>query len=182
MPPAADLVVKPTVAFIGLGSNLSHPRRQIARAMRALARLPQSRVVAISPNYLSAPMGTSEAQPDYVNAVVAVRTTLAPRALLRRLQAIERRQHRRRETGDSRNAPRTLDLDLLLYGGRRIRVAHLVVPHPRMHERAFVLRPLLDIAPAASIPGHGLARRHWHAARGQRIARTRRHIFPHCFH
>jgi len=169
--------VKPTVAFIGLGSNLSHPRRQLARATAALAHLPQSRLLAVSPNYLSAPMGTSEAQPDYVNAVVAVRTTLPPQALLRRLQTIERRQHRRREAAGARNAPRTLDLDLLLYGGHRIRAAQLVVPHPRMHERAFVLRPLLDIAPAARIPGHGLARRHWRAVRGQRIARTRTHFF-----
>jgi len=169
--------VKPTVAFIGLGSNLSHPRRQLARATAALAHLPRSRLVAVSPNYLSAPMGTSEAQPDYVNAVVAVRTMLAPRALLRRLQAIERRQHRRRGVGYPRNAPRTLDLDLLLYGGRHICGAQLVVPHPRMHERAFVLRPLLDIAPAASIPGHGLARHHWRAVRCQRIARTRTHFF-----
>jgi 2-amino-4-hydroxy-6-hydroxymethyldihydropteridine diphosphokinase len=174
--------VKPTIAFIGLGSNLSHPRRQLARAISALAHLPQSRLIAVSPNYLSAPMGTSEPQPDYVNAVAAVRTTLAPRALLWRLQAIERRQHRRREAGQARNAPRTLDLDLLLYGRRRIRVAQLVVPHPRMHERAFVLRPLLDIAPAASIPGHGLARQQLRAVRSQRIARTRTHMFPHSFH
>jgi 2-amino-4-hydroxy-6-hydroxymethyldihydropteridine diphosphokinase len=169
--------VKPTVAFIGLGSNLSHPRRQLARAAAALAHLPQSQLVAVSPNYRSAPMGTCDTQPDYVNAVVAVRTALGPRALLRQLQAIERRQHRRREPGYARNAPRTLDLDLLLYGARRIRAAHLVVPHPRMHERAFVLRPLLDIAPAARIPGRGLARRHWFAVRGQRIARTRKHFF-----
>jgi 2-amino-4-hydroxy-6-hydroxymethyldihydropteridine diphosphokinase len=168
--------VKPTVAFIGLGSNLSHPRRQLARATAALAHLPQSRLIAVSPNYRSAPIGTSDAQPDYVNAVAAVRTALAPRALLQRLQAIERRQQRHRERGGPRNAPRTLDLDLLLYGRRRIRVAHLVVPHPRMHERAFVVRPLLDIAPAASIPGHGLARRHWRAVRGQQIARTRTHF------
>ena len=168
--------MKPTVAFIGLGSNLSHPRRQLARATAALAHLPQSQLVAVSPNYLSAPVGTGDAQPDYVNAVVAVRTMLAPRALLRQLQTIERRQRRRRGRGYARNAPRTLDLDLLLYGDRRIRVADLVVPHPRMHERAFVLRPLLDIAPAASIPGHGLAHRYWRAVRGQRIARTRTHF------
>jgi 2-amino-4-hydroxy-6-hydroxymethyldihydropteridine diphosphokinase len=111
-----------------------------------------------------------------VNAVVAVRTTLGPRALLRRLQGIERRQHRHRKAGEPRNAPRTLDLDLLLYGGRRIGLAHLVVPHPRMHERAFVLRPLLDIAPAVRIPGRGAARRHWRRVRGQRIARTRTHF------
>ena len=168
--------VKPTIAFIGLGSNLSHPRRQLARATAAIAHLSQSRLLAVSPNYLSAPIGVRDAQPDYVNGVVAVRTTLAPRALLRRLQLIERRQHRRRETGGPRNAPRTLDLDLLLYGRRRIGLAHLVVPHPRMHERAFVLRPLLDIAPAVAIPGRGLARRYWRAVSGQRIARTRTHF------
>src|SRR4029434_5224936 len=114
------LTVKPTVAFIGLGSNLSHPRRQLARATAALAHLPHSRLIAVSPNYLSAPVGTSDPQPDYVNAVAAVRTALAPRALLRRLQAIERCQHRHRELNAPRNAPRTLDLDLLLYGSRRI--------------------------------------------------------------
>ena len=116
-----------------------------------------------------------DAQPDYVNAVAAVRTALAPRALLARLHAIERRQRRRRDASGARNAPRTLDLDLLLYGRRRIDGAHLAVPHPRMHERAFVLRPLADIAPAIVIPGRGLARRHWRAVRGQRIARTRTH-------
>ena len=90
-------------------------------------------------------------QPDYVNAAIAVRTTLAPRALLRFLHMIERRQQRRREPGGPRNAPRTLDLDLLLYGRRRIHIAQLTIPHPRMHERAFTLRPLRDIAPAATL-------------------------------
>jgi 2-amino-4-hydroxy-6-hydroxymethyldihydropteridine diphosphokinase len=167
--------VAATLAFVGLGSNLAHPRRQVARAARALARLPGTRIVALSPSYATAPMGARDPQPDYVNAVVAVRTILAPRALLARLQAIERRQHRRRDAQTPRNAPRTLDLDLLLYGRRRIANALLTVPHPRMHQRAFVLRPLLDIAPAAAIPGRGLARRHWPATRGQRVARTRTH-------
>ncbi|MFO1325635.1 MAG: 2-amino-4-hydroxy-6-hydroxymethyldihydropteridine diphosphokinase [Burkholderiales bacterium] len=165
----------PTYAFIGLGSNLAHPRRQLARAVAALARLPRSRVVALSPNYATAPVGCAEPQPDYVNAAAAIRTSLPPRALLARLQAIERRHLRRRDAG-VRNAPRTLDLDLLLYGRRRSVVAQLTVPHPRMHERAFVLRPLLDIAPAIRIPGRGLARRHLRLVRGQRIARTRTHF------
>ena len=165
-----------TLAFIGLGSNLAHPRRQLARATAALAQVPRVRLVAVSPNYTSAPVGCTDAQPDYVNAIAALRTTLAPRALLRRMQAIERRQHRRRDEGQPRNAPRTLDLDLLLYGGRKIRLSDLVVPHPRMHERAFVLRPLLDIAPTARIPGRGPALAHWRAVRGQRIARTRTHL------
>lgn len=164
-----------TVAYVGLGSNLAHPRRQIARALAGLARLPRTRIVGVSPNYATAPIASPYPQPDFVNAVVALRTFLSPRALLRRLLAIERRQGRTRDAKTPRNAPRTLDLDLLLYGRRRIRLPQLTVPHPRMHERAFVLMPLLDIAPAISLPGRGLARRGRHAVREQRIVRTRRH-------
>ena len=163
------------VAYVGLGSNLAHPRRQLARAVAALSRLPRTAVMRVSPNFVSAPVGTDGAQPDYVNAVAAVRTALAPRALLGRLHAIERRQHRRRVPDGPRNAPRTLDLDLLLFGSRRSALPGLAVPHPRMHERAFVLEPLGAIAPAARIPGRGLARRFRPAVRGQRIARTRTH-------
>jgi 2-amino-4-hydroxy-6-hydroxymethyldihydropteridine diphosphokinase len=112
-------------------------------------------------------------QPDYVNSVVVIRTILAPRALLAALHSIERSQLRRRSR---RNAPRTLDLDLLLYGRRRMRISGLTVPHPRMHERAFVLRPLADVDAAARIPGRGLARRYLPSVRGQRIARTRTHV------
>jgi 2-amino-4-hydroxy-6-hydroxymethyldihydropteridine diphosphokinase len=164
-----------TVAYVGLGSNLSHPRRQLARAVAALARIPRTHIVALSPNYATAPLACGDAQPDYVNAVVALATALAPRALLAQLQAIERAQGRRRGAATPRNAPRTLDLDLLLFGRRLVRLPQLTVPHPRMHERAFVLTPLTDIAPALPIPGRGLARRFRHAVRGQRIARTRRH-------
>jgi 2-amino-4-hydroxy-6-hydroxymethyldihydropteridine diphosphokinase len=117
-------------------------------------------------------VGTAGLQPDYVNAVAALRTGLAPAAMLRHLRAIEHRQGRRRR-GEARNAPRVLDLDLLLFGRRRLSQLRLIVPHPRMHERAFVLRPLLDIAPAATIPGHGAARAWLKRVRGQRIARTR---------
>ena len=137
-----------TRALVGLGSNLAHPRRQIARAARALARLPRTRVIDVSPNYVSAPVGTSGPQPDYVNAVALVDTALSTRALLSRLLAIERRQRRRRDPSGPPKAPRTLDLDLLLFGRRRVHARGLVVPHPRMHERAFVLRPLADVAPA----------------------------------
>jgi 2-amino-4-hydroxy-6-hydroxymethyldihydropteridine diphosphokinase len=170
--------VSAPLVIIGLGSNLAHPRRQLARAVRAIARLPGVRVVRVSPNYASAPIGCAAPQPDYVNAVAAVRTSLGPRALLAALQAIEYRQHRRRDDEPHRNAPRTLDLDLLLYGRRRIRLSGLSVPHPRMHERAFVLRPLADVCAAATIPGRGLARHFLPAVRGQRIARTRTHLAP----
>jgi len=162
----------PTRAFIGLGSNLAHPRRQLARALARLGATPGVRVLAISPSYVSAPL-SSIAQPDYVNAVALVATTLSPPALLARLQAIERRQKRRRDATTPRNAPRTLDLDLLLYGARRMRSPQLTLPHPRMHERAFVLRPLTDVMPTVNIPGRGLARRHLPDVRGQRIERTR---------
>jgi 2-amino-4-hydroxy-6-hydroxymethyldihydropteridine diphosphokinase len=115
----------------------------------------------------------SDAQPDYINAVAALRTALAPGAMLHHLRAIEHRHGRRRQSGERRNAPRVLDLDLLLFGRRRLVVPRLTVPHPRMHERAFVLRPLLDIAPTATIPGRGAARQWLHRARKQRIVRTR---------
>jgi 2-amino-4-hydroxy-6-hydroxymethyldihydropteridine diphosphokinase len=164
------------VAFIGLGSNLGHPRRRLARALAALARLPRSRLVAASHNYVSAPVDCPEPQPDYVNAVAELRTALAPSALLQRMRAIERRQGRRRDPS-RRNAARVLDLDLLLFGRRRLSRPHLSLPHPRMHERAFVLRPLVDIAPSALIPGRGAAKTWLHRARGQRIARTRTHFW-----
>jgi len=164
-----------TVAFVGLGSNLAHPRRQIAHAIAAIARMPRTRIASLSPNYATAPIACEGRQPDYVNAVVALRTSLAPLSLLRRLQAIERQQGRARDATTPRNSPRTLDLDLLLYGRRLVRLPQLTIPHPRMHERAFVLKPLLDLAPAIAIPGRGLARRGWHAVRDQRIARTRSH-------
>ena len=166
------------LAYVGLGSNLAHPRRQLAHALRRLARLPGTRLLAVSRNYLTAPLGTPTPQPHYVNAVAQLSTTLAPRALLARLQAIERRQHRRRGPDVPRNAARTLDLDLLLYGDRRMRTRALTLPHPRMHERAFVLRPLLDVAPAAVVPGRGLARPRLRALRDQRIAPTHRRALP----
>jgi 2-amino-4-hydroxy-6-hydroxymethyldihydropteridine diphosphokinase len=159
-------------AYIGLGSNLGHPRRQLARALRRLAAVPGVRVVARSPAYLSAPIGGAP-QPDYVNAVAAVDTALAPRMLLTRLLAIERRAGRRRDVGTACAAPRTLDLDLLLYGHRRAHSPTLALPHPRMHQRAFVLKPLIDLAPAATIPGRGLARRYLPRVREQRIVPTR---------
>jgi 2-amino-4-hydroxy-6-hydroxymethyldihydropteridine diphosphokinase len=168
--------LRQSLALIGLGSNLAHPRRQLARAAAALARLPATRLVALSRNYLTAPVACDLPQPDYVNAVAAVSTSLAPRALLHRLQAIERSQRRVRIAGAPRNLPRTIDLDLLLYGRCCLRLAHLVVPHPRMHERAFVLRPLLDVAPTARVPGRGLARRLLRDVRDQRIVPTRVHV------
>jgi 2-amino-4-hydroxy-6-hydroxymethyldihydropteridine diphosphokinase len=163
------------IAFVGMGSNLAHPRRQLARATRRLARLPRTKLVAVSRNYVTAPLGTHDPQPDYVNAVAMLATALPPRALLARLLALERRQGRWRDAATPRNAARSLDLDLLLYGRLRLATRALTLPHPRMHERAFVLRPLADVARAATIPGRGLARRDLARVRGQRIAPTRFH-------
>lgn len=138
-------------AFIGLGANLGDPRRQIRAALAALEKIPTTRLAKQSSFYLSAPLGYT-AQPDFVNAVAQIQTELAPRALLNALLEIERSLGRSRSHA---NAPRTLDLDLLLYDGTVIDEPGLRVPHPRMHTRAFVLAPLAEIAPGIDIPGQG---------------------------
>lgn len=157
-----------TVAFVGLGSNLANPARQLARGFAALARLPRTRLVATSSLYRSAPVGVLARQPDYVNAVAMVETTLRPEALLGALRAIERGQRRRRA---AKNAPRSLDLDLLLYGAQRRQGRQLLLPHPRLHVRAFVLQPLLELAPDVAVPGLGRARRYLPRTRAQRLRR-----------
>jgi len=140
--------------YIGLGSNLGDPSRQLDRAVAALAELPDSQLVATSPRYGSQAVGPGE-QPDYVNAVAALDTLLAPLALLDALQAIEHRQGRVRTL---RWGARTLDLDLLLYGEQVLDLPRLQVPHPRLTERSFVLCPLLDLAPDLCLPdGRALA-------------------------
>ncbi|HEX6703536.1 MAG TPA: 2-amino-4-hydroxy-6-hydroxymethyldihydropteridine diphosphokinase [Albitalea sp.] len=153
-----------TRACIGIGANLGDARAALDQAREAIAGLPHTTLVASSPVYRSAPIDA--AGPDYLNAVAVVDTALAPEALLGQLQRIEHRQGRVRS---QRNAPRTLDLDLLLYGDQQIAGAALVVPHPRMHERAFVLKPLLDVLPDAHIPGIGPAADCLPALAGQRI-------------
>ena len=132
-----------TVAYVGIGSNLDDPRAQVLGAFDELDRLPHTRVVRKSSLYRTAPLGY-EAQPDFVNAVAQLETGLPAERLLAELQALEQRHGRSR---GFRNAPRTLDLDLLLFGDARLSLPQLTVPHPRMHERAFVLEPLLEIAP-----------------------------------
>lgn len=140
-------------AYIGLGANLDDPAAQVELAMDELARLPQSRLAARSSLFASAPVGYAE-QPDFINAVAALETGLSPRALLDAMLGIEHHHGRNRTF---RNAPRTLDLDLLLYGEAHFHEENLTLPHPRMHERAFVLLPLLEIAPGLVIPGQGAA-------------------------
>ncbi|MCX7894076.1 MAG: 2-amino-4-hydroxy-6-hydroxymethyldihydropteridine diphosphokinase [Burkholderiales bacterium] len=152
-------------AFVGLGANLGDPARQIAQALDAIGRLPGTRVVRSSSLYRTAPVGYA-AQPDFLNAVAEIETGLAPRALLAALQKIEADAGRERAY---RNAPRLLDLDLLLYDGSAVREPGLELPHPRMHERAFVLAPLVEIAPHAEIPGRGGAAALLAAVAGQRV-------------
>ena len=156
-----------TIAYIGLGSNLAEPRSQVETALRELEGLPRSRRVARSSLYRTAPVGYA-AQPDFINAVAAIETALGARELLHELQALEAAHQRHRSFPD---APRTLDLDLLLFGDERIADDELAVPHPRMHERAFVLAPLAEIAPDAQIPGHGAARALLERCRDQKVER-----------
>lgn len=137
-------------AYVALGSNLADPLAQVQRAFEELDALPDSACVARSPLYRSEAVGPP--QPDYINAVAALDTGLDAWALLEALQAIERAHRRLRVI---RWGPRTLDLDLLLFDELRQDEPRLVLPHPRMHERAFVLYPLFDIAPDLHIPGHG---------------------------
>lgn len=155
-----------TEAAIGLGANLGDPRANLADARARIAALPQTRLVACSSTYRSAPVEADG--PDFWNAVALVDTALPPRALLQALQAIEQAHHRRRPY---RNAPRTLDLDLLLYGDERIDEPDLVVPHPRMHLRAFVLHPLAELRPGTTIPGRGALADWLPGVAGQRIDR-----------
>ena len=142
-----------TLAYVGIGSNLDGPREQVKQAFEALARLPQTRLARRSSLYRSAPLGYAD-QPEFINAVAELESSLSPEELLGNLQQIEKRHGRQRSFA---NAPRTLDLDLLLFGGEIRQSAGLTLPHPRMHQRAFVLKPLLEIAPQACIPGIGLA-------------------------
>lgn len=141
-----------TTVYIGLGSNLEAPIGQIRQAQRALEGLPGTRLRRQSGLYRSVPMGPPD-QPDYINAVSELETGLAAGRLLDELQALERAQGRRR--GAERWGPRTLDLDLLLYGAQRIDTPELQVPHPGLPERAFVLYPLAEIVPELDIPGLG---------------------------
>ena len=141
------------IAFIGLGSNLGNSRQQILRAIQALDKLAETRVLACSSLYRSAPVGYLE-QPDFINAVAQLETGLSPRNLLNELLALEAKCGRKR---DFINAPRTLDLDVLLYDEQSHHEHGLTIPHPQMHVRAFVLRPLLEIAPGCEIPGVGSA-------------------------
>lgn len=138
--------------YIGVGSNLEQPQQQVAQAIAALDDIDGCSVSLTSSNYQSAPLGPAD-QPDYVNAVVAILTTLDAQTLLGEMQAIERNQGRVRD--GQRWGARTLDLDLLVFSGQQINDPDLIVPHPGIAQRNFVLLPLAEIAPTLSIPGLG---------------------------
>jgi 2-amino-4-hydroxy-6-hydroxymethyldihydropteridine diphosphokinase len=152
--------------FVGLGANLGDARASLLRASQQLAALPGTRLLARSSLYRTAPVDAQG--PDFCNAVAELDTTLEPQALLQALQAIEHSHGRQRPYS---NAPRTLDLDLLLYGQRLIDQPELTLPHPRLHERAFVLVPLLELAPDLVHPRLGPIAALAAQAAGQRIER-----------
>lgn len=154
-------------AYVGLGSNLADPAAQVVRAMAALDTLPQTRLRKQSSLYRSAPVGYLD-QPDFINAVAQVETGLSARALLDALLALELECGRTREF---QNAPRTLDLDVLMYDDLVHHEHGLTVPHPQMHLRAFVLQPLLEIAPDCIIPGVGKAADAMAGCAGQQLER-----------
>ena len=159
--------MKPVRAAVALGSNLEAPEAQVLGAFDELAGLPGTRLLARSALYRTAPVGYLD-QPAFVNACALVETTLGPRELLEALLAVERRHGRVR---DVPNGPRTLDLDIVLYGDLVLHEHGLTLPHPRAHERAFVLAPLLEVWPDAIIPGRGAAASFREGVRDQAIER-----------
>lgn len=157
---------RPVTAFVALGANLGDPVGALKKAVELIGGIRQTRVVSCSGFYRTAPVESSG--PDYVNGVVSVQTALPARELLHELQRIENGLGRVRPAGVI-NAPRTMDLDLLLYGDLVCSDRELTVPHPRMHLRGFVLVPLLQIAPDVEIPGKAPARMFLPAVADQRI-------------
>jgi len=147
-----------TPCYVGLGANLGAAALTLRAAAAALGQLPQTRLTALSSLYRTPAWGNPD-QPDFTNAAAAIETTLEPLELLAALMQIERAHGRIRSTdGSERWGPRTLDLDILLYGGIHLDLPGLTIPHPHLHLRAFALVPLLEIAPDIDIPGLGPAR------------------------
>jgi 2-amino-4-hydroxy-6-hydroxymethyldihydropteridine diphosphokinase len=159
--------MNPVRAAVALGSNLDGPEERVRLAFAEVGALPSTRLLARSALYRTAPVGFFD-QPAFINACALVETALGPRELLGALLAIERRHGRVR---DVPNGPRTLDLDIVLYGDLLLHEHGLTLPHPRAHERAFVLAPLLDVWPDAIIPGRGAAASFRDAVRDQAIER-----------
>ncbi|MBE9610462.1 2-amino-4-hydroxy-6-hydroxymethyldihydropteridine diphosphokinase [Chitinilyticum piscinae] len=160
-------MTSPFTAYVALGANLGDPQSQLRSALAAMSAHPAILSITASSFYASAPVGYAN-QPDFVNAVARVTTLLMPEDLLQALLDIEQQLGRVRSF---RNAPRTLDLDVLLHGGQVQHSVTLTLPHPRMHERAFVLLPLLELDPEIIIPGRGAAREYLAAVADQNLTR-----------
>lgn len=140
-----------TIAFLGLGSNLDSPLDQLTNAIKAINTIPSTSLIQTSSFYKNRPVGPRD-QPDFLNAVASIDTGLSPQKLLDHMQGIETQQGRKRHI---RWGARTLDLDILLFGDDIINTTRLVIPHPELHKRAFVIHPLYEIAPELEIPGQG---------------------------
>lgn len=163
---------RPAHAYVALGSNLDGPEQRVENAIADLERLPSTRLLARSALYRTAPVGYAD-QPDFVNAVALLETSLDAESLLASLFELEKAAGRERRIP---NGPRTLDLDLLLHGDCAMDTEALTLPHPRLHERAFVLLPLAEIAPELEIPGRGRVRHlAWRAAAVQSAQRMHDH-------
>ncbi len=156
-------------AYLGLGANLGEPEQTLHAALEALKSIERSELVGVSPFYRSAPVDCDG--PDFVNAVASLDTELEPYALLLHLQDIELMLGRKRRAGAERNVSRKADLDLLLLGDLILRSTPLTLPHPRLHLRAFVLRPLLDLDPDLQAPAIGRLSRFLESVADQRIER-----------
>lgn len=148
-------MIAPVIAYLALGSNLGDPVKQLLKARAAINAIRGVAIVRTSSLYQSAVWGSDQPQPDYLNAVIAIQSTLSAHDLLHQTSRIEATQGRVRD--GTRNGARTLDIDLLLYGNSAVTTPDLTLPHPRMHERDFVLMPLIEIAPDVAIPEHGNA-------------------------
>ncbi len=157
-------------AFIALGSNLENPIQHVLQALDELAKLPTSQLLVYSSLYRSAPVGQLD-QPDFINAVAQIKTELSPHSLLNALLAIEQQHGRIRE---SLNAPRTLDLDILMINDLQCEDNILILPHPRMHQRAFVLQPLMEIFPNCYVPGQGAIEQLLTACSEQRLEQVKK--------
>ena len=153
-----NLSARRSTVYVALGSNMDQPVMHVQRALRDIDELPETALLRISTMYETAPVGITD-QPVFVNAVAQVSTTLSPHDFLNRLHAIEAQHGRVRSSlTDEKNGPRALDLDILIFDELQIDEGGLTVPHPRMHERAFVLVPLVEILPTIVIPGKGMAK------------------------
>ena len=138
-------------AYLGLGANLGDPQKTLSQALRELAKHPKIKLTQASSLYQTAPVGVVD-QPDFLNAVVRIETALPPDALMTAVPSVEKKLGRVRTI---RWGPRVIDIDVLLYGAREIETPLIMVPHPRMRERAFVMTPLAEIAPSLTVPGEG---------------------------